>query len=184
MTEWEADTMIRSNSIALGHVDHSVSFAGDPEHLIHETIALSVPTMNGKNPIRDMSLMPHMLSAGKEPIPEQMLIFELGGNIGLRKGPYKLWSKIKSNKADWKEHVTELERTDLELFDLSTDIAEQKELALRLDAFPITHWTKDDPSIYLYYAGPNEPVDEKTVFGTWVHHPIFGIKLREAMYYE
>ncbi|MFC1596450.1 sialate O-acetylesterase [Planctomycetota bacterium] len=60
----------------------------------------------------------------------------------------------------------------------------EKELALSLDASPITHWTKDDPPIYLYYPGPNEPVDEKTVFGTWVHHPIFGIKLKEAMYYQ
>jgi len=60
----------------------------------------------------------------------------------------------------------------------------EKELALSLDASPITHWTKDDPPIYLYYPGPNKPVDETTVFGTWVHHPIFGIKLKEAMYYQ
>ena len=60
----------------------------------------------------------------------------------------------------------------------------EKELVLSVDASPITHWTKDDPPIYLYYPGPNEPVDEKTVFGTWVHHPIFGIKLKEAMYYQ
>ncbi len=56
------------------------------------------------------------------------MIFELWGNIGLRKGRYKLWGKIESNKADWKEHVAELERTDLELFDLSQDIAEQNDL--------------------------------------------------------
>lgn len=60
----------------------------------------------------------------------------------------------------------------------------EKELALSLDASPITHWTKDDPPIYLYYGGPNTPVDEKTVFGTWVHHPIFGIKLKEVMYHQ
>lgn len=57
-------------------------------------------------------------------------------------------------------------------------------LALALDASPIAHLTKDDPPIYLYYSGPNEPVDETTLWGTWVHHPIFGIKLQEAMYYE
>jgi len=58
-----------------------------------------------------------------------------------------------------------------------------KELALQLDASPITHLTKDDPPIYLYYPGPNEPVDETTPWGTWVHHPMLGIKLQEAMYY-
>ncbi|MEO2016612.1 MAG: sialate O-acetylesterase [Fuerstiella sp.] len=60
----------------------------------------------------------------------------------------------------------------------------EKALALSLDASPITHWTKDDPPIYLYYNGPNVSVDEKTLWGTWVHHPIFGIKLKEAMYYK
>jgi hypothetical protein len=79
-----------------------------------------------------MSLMPHMLSSGKETIPERTMIFELWGNIGLRKGRYKLWSKIKSNKADWKEHVTELGRTDLKLFDLSQDIAERNDLRMKL----------------------------------------------------
>ncbi|MHC4743322.1 MAG: sulfatase-like hydrolase/transferase, partial [Planctomycetota bacterium] len=93
---------------------------------------IPVPEMNGKNPIRGMSLLPHMLSTGKRTIPERTMIFELWGNIGLRKGDYKLWSKIESNKADWKEHVAELGRTDLELFDLSRDIAEQNDLRMKL----------------------------------------------------
>ena len=97
-----------------------------------DAAGIPVPKKNGKNPIRGMSLMPHMLSSGKETIPERTMIFELWGNIGLRKGRYKLWSKIKSNKADWKEHVTELGRTDLKLFDLSRDIAERNDLRMKL----------------------------------------------------
>jgi acetyl esterase/lipase len=57
----------------------------------------------------------------------------------------------------------------------------EKQLALALDASPITHLTPDDPPIYLLYRGPNEPVDEETSWGTWVHHPMLGIKLKEAM---
>ncbi len=90
------------------------------------------PEMNGKNPIRGISLIPHVLSSGNETLPERTMIFELWGNIGLRKGDYKLWSKIKSNSADWKEHVAELGRTDLELFDLGQDIAEQNDLRMKL----------------------------------------------------
>lgn len=56
-----------------------------------------------------------------------------------------------------------------------------KQLALGLDASPITHLTPDDPPIYLLYPGPNEPVDEATPWATWVHHPMLGIKLKEAM---
>lgn len=67
----------------------------------------------------------------------------------------------------------------------SSDVRQptEKELALMLDASPITHLTQDDPPIYLYYNGPNSPVDETTAWGTWVHHPMLGIKLQEALYY-
>lgn len=57
----------------------------------------------------------------------------------------------------------------------------QQVLALSLDASPITHLTADDPPIYLFYNKPNTPVDENTPWGTWVHHPLLGIKLKEAM---
>lgn len=53
--------------------------------------------------------------------------------------------------------------------------------ALSLKASPITHLTTDDPPIYLYYNRPNVPVDEATFWGIWVHHPMLGIKLKEAM---
>jgi len=56
-----------------------------------------------------------------------------------------------------------------------------EQLALGLDASPITHLTPDDPPIYLFYNGANNPVNEETLWGTWVHHPIFGVKLKEAM---
>ena len=42
-----------------------------------------------------MSLLPHMKSGGKRPVLERSMIFELWGNIGLRKGDYKLWANRK-----------------------------------------------------------------------------------------
>ena len=59
-----------------------------------------------------------------------------------------------------------------------------EQLELGLDASPITHLSKDDPPIYLYYGAANTPVTEETIWGTWVHHPLLGIKLQEAMYYQ
>ena len=56
-----------------------------------------------------------------------------------------------------------------------------KQDSLGLDASPITHLTPDDPPIYLYYNRPNEPVDETTLWPVWIHHPMLGIKLKEAM---
>lgn len=59
-----------------------------------------------------------------------------------------------------------------------------REFALSLEASPITHWTPDDPPVYLYYSGSNELVDETTPLGTWIHHPVLGIKLKEYMMEE
>lgn len=56
-----------------------------------------------------------------------------------------------------------------------------KQLALSLEASPITHLTSDDPPIYLFYNRPNTTVDEETLWGTWIHHPMLGIKLKEEM---
>jgi len=77
--------------------------------------------------------MPHMLSTGKETIPERTMIFELWGNIGLRKGDYKLWSNIgREHSPDWDSLVAELEHTDLALFDLSKDVGEKNDLRTEL----------------------------------------------------
>ncbi len=94
---------------------------------------IPVPEMNGKNPVRGTSLMPHVLSAGKEIIPERTMIFELWGNIGLRKGNYKLWSQIgREHSPDWDALVVELEHSNLALFDLSKDVAETNDLRTEL----------------------------------------------------
>ncbi|WP_419188377.1 sulfatase-like hydrolase/transferase [Stieleria bergensis] len=98
-----------------------------------DAAAISVPSKNGKNPVRGMSLMPHMLSSGKNPLPERTMIFELWGNLGLRKGNYKLWGDVgRDHSPDWEGLVGELARSDLSLFDLSKDVAEQHDLRTEL----------------------------------------------------
>ena len=53
--------------------------------------------------------------------------------------------------------------------------------ALMREASPITHLTVDDPPVYMTYGREDAPVDETTPPGVWVHHPRFGIKLKEQM---
>lgn len=50
-----------------------------------------------------------------------------------------------------------------------------------LDASPITHLTADDPPTYLVYWLWNAPIDEESPANVWVHHPMFGIKVKETM---
>ncbi len=53
--------------------------------------------------------------------------------------------------------------------------------ALIKEASPLTHLTKDDPPVFMTYGGPDRDVTETTPPGTWVHHPRFGIRLKEIM---
>ena len=94
-----------------------------------DAAGIPVPKMNGKNPVRGTSLMPHMLSSGKKTIPDRSMIFELWGNIGLRKGDYKLWADVgRDHSPDWPALAAKLKDTNLSLFDLSKDVAETKDL--------------------------------------------------------
>jgi acetyl esterase/lipase len=56
-----------------------------------------------------------------------------------------------------------------------------KFLKLMTEASPITYLTEDDPPLYMTYRLGNVPVDEKSNPNLWVHHPMLGIKLKEAM---
>lgn len=98
-----------------------------------DAATIPVPKTNGKNPVRGMSLMPYMVSAGKESIPERTMIFELWGNIGVRKGDYKLWSDVgREHSPHWPHLVDELKQTDLALYDLRQDVAEKNDLRSEL----------------------------------------------------
>jgi len=48
-------------------------------------------------------------------------------------------------------------------------------------ASPITHLTKDDPPVFMFYSRQNSKVTSNTDHATWVHHPLLGLKLQEAM---
>ncbi len=49
------------------------------------------------------------------------------------------------------------------------------------EASPINHLTKDDPPVFLAYPQDNTPLPVKHTANEIVHHPMFGVKLKEAM---
>jgi acetyl esterase/lipase len=64
----------------------------------------------------------------------------------------------------------------------SLDELEKPEIVtLVKEASPISHLTPDDPPFFASYSQADTPVDENTPPATWVHHPRFGIKLKEQM---
>ena len=115
---------IPEGTVSNEHVMHTDIFA-----TLLDAASIPVPEMNGKNPVRGLSLIPHMLSAGEESIPERTMIFELWGNIGLRKGDYKLWADVgRDSSPDWEALINDIENAELSLFDLSEDPSEQNDL--------------------------------------------------------
>ena len=114
----------QSGFVSDSHVMHCDIFSS-----LLDAAGLTVPESNGKNPVRGISLLPHMLSDGKTSVPERTMIFELWGNIGVRRGDYKLWASVgRDYSPDWDALEAEISQKDLELFDLQRDVAETKDL--------------------------------------------------------
>lgn len=61
------------------------------------------------------------------------------------------------------------------------EIDTPKSYKLYAEMAPITYLTADDPPALLNYGYPNEEVTEKTPLSLIVHHPRFGIALKERM---
>lgn len=49
------------------------------------------------------------------------------------------------------------------------------------EAAPITYLSADDPPVMMEFGGRNDPVTDETSVGAIVHHPKFGIVLKERM---
>ena len=49
------------------------------------------------------------------------------------------------------------------------------------ESAPITYLTKDDPPVYLFYGEPKGPLPADAKPGDGIHHPNFGVVLKEKM---
>lgn len=48
-------------------------------------------------------------------------------------------------------------------------------------AAPISFLTRDDPPVMITYTFRNEPITSETEIGAIIHHPLFGVRLKERM---
>lgn len=70
----------------------------------------------------------------------------------------------------------------LPFYDITRDEIDTPRAHQRYEAYaPITHLTKDDPPALLHYSYANEEVTNSSPLGLVVHHPKFGIALKEQM---
>ena len=70
----------------------------------------------------------------------------------------------------------------LPFYDLKADeIDTPKAYARYEEMAPITYLSSDDPPVMMLYSYPNTPVTKDSDLGFVVHHPLFGVALKERM---
>jgi Esterase/lipase len=61
------------------------------------------------------------------------------------------------------------------------DMATDKVKKMVSEASPLSHLTKDDPPVWAYYSVASKPQSETTTISEAIHHPYFGVVLKEEM---
>lgn len=61
------------------------------------------------------------------------------------------------------------------------DMQTEKVKAMVKEASPLSHLTKDDPPVWSYYSVANKPQTDETTTSDAIHHPYFGVVLKEEM---
>jgi arylsulfatase len=117
-----------NNKFPEGLVSDNIVMHFDIFSTVMNAAGLAIPKMNGKNPVHGVSLMKHILSGGKEPLPERTVFWELVGKVAARKGKWKLVGQINSTRAQWNQTTAELKEAELELYNLEEDISESRDL--------------------------------------------------------
>jgi len=68
-------------------------------------------------------------------------------------------------------------------FDIKSidELDDPRVVGLARESSPIHHVSRDDAPVYMSYRRPMLTVSEWTGPFTWVHHPMFGVKMQETL---
>jgi hypothetical protein len=68
------------------------------------------------------------------------------------------------------------------MFGLKKDeMTSPKALELYKEISPLTYLTKDDPPVWAFYSVPDKPLTADSTTSDAIHHPGFGVVLKEEM---
>ena len=115
-----------------GFVSNELAVHFDIFSTVLEAAGLAAPATNGQNPVHGVSLLRHILSAGKVRLPERTVFWELTGQVAARRGKWKIVGSVENPRARWHELADVLSNTDLELYDIDSDRGESKDLREKL----------------------------------------------------
>ena len=94
-----------------------------------DAAGVGVPAKNGRFPLRGVSLLPHAKSAGRIPLPDRYLFWDLYGDCGALHGPWKLVGQISNHHGNFARATEEAAKAKFELYNLQDDLGEKNNLA-------------------------------------------------------
>ncbi len=122
MMQWPG--VIPAGSVSTADAAHFDLFS-----TILDVAGVKVPEKNGRYPVRGVSLLPHLKSGGKVPLPDRYLFWDLYGAVGALHGPWKLVGEISNHHGNFAKAATEASTAKFELYNLKADPAEKTDLA-------------------------------------------------------
>lgn len=122
MMQWPG--VIPAGTVSAANAAHFDVFA-----TILDAAGLPVPAKNGRHPLRGVSLLPHLRSAGQLPIPDRYLFWDLYGDCGALHGDWKLVGQIGNHRGHFGAAADEAAKTKFELYNLKDDRGENNNVA-------------------------------------------------------
>ncbi len=96
---------------------------------ILDAAGVPLPARNGKHPVHGVSLLPHLRSGGKQPLPERYLFWDLFGKMAAVHGRWKIVGEIPNHHGKFAAAAPRIREAKFELYDLETDLGEKNNLA-------------------------------------------------------
>ena len=90
---------------------------------------LTVPARNGSHVVQGIDLLPHLRSGGQAALPERYQFWDLYGQCGALRGPWKLVGTIDNHHGRFGLAADAAERTPFVLFNLEQDLGETRDLS-------------------------------------------------------
>jgi arylsulfatase A-like enzyme len=115
--------------IPAGMVSNADASVVDVFSTVLEGAGISVPKANGRHAVQGVSLLPHLRSNGRTPLPDRYQFWDLYGDCGALHGKWKLVGQIDNHHGDFRKAAAQAEQTEFELYNLEEDIGEKNNLA-------------------------------------------------------
>lgn len=95
---------------------------------ILDAAGVPIPEKNGAFPVHGVSLLGHLKSGGKTPLPDRYLFWDLFGRMAAVHGPWKILAEGPNHRGRFADAADWIRANNLELYNLDRDLGETADL--------------------------------------------------------